>query len=76
VPDGDKCSSVSWRQKSDFQKNSAAINKNDRVGGALARYFGVAATSALFFGFDSIGEVDRSGLDHRWIAVKRNRKLM
>jgi hypothetical protein len=39
VPGGDGCSSVSGRQKSDFQKNSAAIDKNDRVGGPLVRYF-------------------------------------
>jgi hypothetical protein len=46
VPGGDGCSSVSGRQKSDFQKNSAAIDKNDRVGRPLVRYFEGAAISA------------------------------
>jgi hypothetical protein len=46
VPGGDWCSSVSGRQKSDFQKNSASIDKNGRVGSSLVRYFGRAAISA------------------------------
>jgi hypothetical protein len=44
VSGGDRYSSVSRRQKSDSRKNSASIDKNDRVGSPLARYFEGAAT--------------------------------
>jgi hypothetical protein len=48
VAGGDGCSPISGHQKldSDFLKNSAAIDKNDRVGIRLVRYFAVAAISA------------------------------
>jgi hypothetical protein len=46
----DGCSSVSGRQNPDFQKNSASIDKNDRVGSLLVGYFdGTAISVSPFF---------------------------
>ena len=42
---GDGCSPVSGRHKPDFQRNSALIDKNDRVGSSLVRYFEGTAIS-------------------------------
>jgi hypothetical protein len=45
---------VSGRQKPDFQRNSATIDKNDRVGSPLVRNF----EGAALFRFPFVGEVE------------------
>jgi hypothetical protein len=72
VVGGGGCSSVSGRQKTRFSEKPASIDKNDRVGKPLVRYFEVAATSAPpLFGFTFIVKAMGADLDRAAGAPKR-----
>jgi hypothetical protein len=73
APIGDRCSSVSGRQKSAFQKNSASIDKNGRVGSPPVRFEEAATSAPPIPGFAAIGEVDRFGLVGNVFRGKLNR---